>query len=213
MVVVVDFDYTLFNTHLFYNAFKEVFFKNGVSEEDWKRTYDETLKWDGGDYGFDYSFEKQVDRLIEEGYLLNRNEVVEDLYATLSDHFLYEDAIPFLEDMKQHFPERMLITAGNADYQRTKVEGVGVDEYFTDLVYTNGDKDKYVSKVYKDYDKVVFINDDIHENIALKQAMPHAHVITKFNQRRNTIEEMRDSGIPYFETLTAIKEYVTNELI
>lgn len=213
MVIAIDFDYTLFNTHLFFNAYKDTFLKHGVKETDWRRTYDRAMLWGEGNYGFDYSFEKNVDLLIEEGYVLDRDQFVKDLYDCISDKFLYHDTISFLTDIKKHFPERVLITAGDADFQSTKVETVGVDTYFTDLVYINGDKDQYLKKAYTDTDCIVFINDNLIENAAVKKAIPHAHVITKFNPHRNTIEEVRESGLPYFETLTAIKEYVTNELI
>lgn len=213
MVVIVDFDYTLFDTYSFFNAFKEVFLKNGVTEEDRKRTYDETIVWKGGEMGYDYSFEKQVDRLMDKGYILDRKKIIEELYGCLNNTFLYPDAEDFLLSMKKNFPNRTLLTAGNPDYQRTKVEGVGIGEYFTDFVYINGDKHLYITEAFKNYDSIIFINDNLKENVVLKEIMPHAHIITKFNQRRNTIEELRESGIPYFETLTAIKEYVTNELI
>ncbi len=213
MILITDFDYTLFNTHLFVNAFKDVFFTYAIKSDDWKTTYDQVMLWTGGEMGYDYSFERHVDALIELGYDVPREQIIQELYDCVSDKFLYDDVHDFLSSMSKIFNNRMLLTAGNRDFQRKKVEGVGVNTYFTDAIYINGDKHKYVKETLQDGENIIFINDNLKENIAVKKAVPHAHVITKFNQRRNTIEELRESTLPYFETLTAIQEYVTQEFI
>lgn len=208
---IVDFDYTLYQTDLFVQRLKEVFMRYGVDMNTYRASYQQAVAWDGEGYGFDYSFEKHIHILQRMGYTINAAEVVPQLQACLKRDYICSDAIQFLQFLRAR-DETVLLSAGDVRFQKWKVETTGLNAYVDRCEYLSGNKDKFVAEVLKDGKQVIFINDNSKENASIKKKFPDVMVVGKKNIFKYDEQEVRASGVPYFETLTEIQTYVAKQL-
>ena len=140
MNIYIDFDGTLFNTHLFYKDFIKLCNFYDVSEKNV-----EDLK--GNEL---FNLEKIANK-IKEKYNLDSTFInkVNDLYDS---KYLYKDVIPFLE--KYYLNNNLYIfTYGDKDYQLNKINCCNITKYFKDIIITT---DKSKEKV--DYQNGLFID-------------------------------------------------------
>lgn len=204
---IIDFDNTLFDTPGFRSAMKKVFFDYGVPEEDFK--YSENLAVHGRDGNhFDYTLELHLQILREKGHDLPDHEVISLINSQLDNSYVYDDTIFFLEELKKQNRRMILLTAGNEKFQLMKIHSVKIEDYFDEIICVRGKKEEYVESVYTPHEKIFFINDKLKENIDVKNKRGDICIITKRNPLRNSKEELENSGIPYFETLTEILNYI-----
>lgn len=210
-MIIIDFDYTLYKTDLLVRDMKAVLHGYGVSKENFDRSYKEALHWDGDGYGFDYSFEKQVEILQASGFEVDLDEAVTKLKACIKKEYLFSDTPSFLQFLESLGGEVVILTAGDAKFQKMKVEKTGVCELVDRCVYLPGNKESFVAEALARGGRVVFINDNSKENAIIKKKFPRVKVIGKINSFRYAPDEVAGSGIPYFATLTEIKDYIVQQ--
>ncbi len=204
---IVDFDYTLYQTELFVRDLRAVFLGYGVDDAVYTASYQRALTWDGDGYGFDYSFEKHIQVLAEMGIVIDPARAVPQLRACIKKEYICSDAFVFLETLKR-LGAVTLLTAGNVAFQRMKVETVGLPAYVDRCEYVQGNKETFVEGQLFHAEHVVFINDNSKENAILKKRFSDVAVLGKINVFKYDEKDARESGVPYFHTLTEIANYV-----
>lgn len=206
---IIDFDDTLFDTQALKQARLEAVQQLGVSEEEYWESYREARNSHDG--LFTYSDERHAEVLGARGY--SRVEVLFQLKTTTGDmlrDFLFPDAISFLQQVKKYHEPMILLSLGNPGFQKLKTEGVGVSPYFDEIYMVHDTKRHVLEKLFarNDVDETLwFINDKVGETKDLVQEFPDLKSILKKSDRSSD-EEYRQSGFPFFETLSQIGEYL-----
>lgn len=127
---------------------------------------------------------------------------------------LFPQTVSFLEFLKQTNQPLILLSLGEADFQKTKIDITGVDKFFDLVSITQDAKEKAMAKILNDFKTekdVWFINDKIEETKKMIQMFPHLKPILKMSPRWPE-EEYKQSLMPYFSTLTLIQEYVQEQV-
>lgn len=204
----VDWDNTLYDTVLFKSDIFAIFSEYNVAPDDARAAFKKSL-CTFSSFIYDYSFEEHVRFTREMGYALPA-EIISKLESLFFKDYIFTDAILFLQWLKQCSKKIILLSAGDVDFQMKKIQHSSVAAYFDEMRIVPGNKEKIIDE-YKQ-NCISFINDNLHENTVVKQVFPSAMVITKFNPDKYTEQEVRDAALPYFKTLTEIKQYVEQQI-
>ncbi len=204
---IIDFDNTLFDTTAFRIELIKIFAEFGVTKEDFIYSADLAIHGATGTH-YDYTVEGQIQILQKKGYQIPTAIVLKKVKELLKTSFVYPDTISFLESLKEKTQKLILLTAGNTDFQMSKIYSVGIEDYFDEIVCVHNKKEEYVESVYTPHEKIFFINDKLKENLDVRNKREDIVVVTKRNPEKNTKEELKESGIPHFETLIEILNYI-----
>ncbi len=204
---IIDFDTTLYRSHALSDKIKEKLLEYAVTEEDFSISVQQAVHGKDGNY-FDYSLLNHLQLLLEMGYTLPVERVLEDLETVFEEVFVFEDTHIFLESLKKTGDRIILLTAGNEEFQRKKIANANIEKYFDEIVIVHGEKEKYIENNIDKGKKIFFVNDNLKENIKVQSHHPELIVLTKWNTRKNTKEELEKSAIPHFETLLEILNYI-----
>jgi len=209
---IIDFDGTIYDTHLFIKDIYDVLIRFGVSVIDANKTMKTAILLEGNlHYG--YTFDRQLDDLLDLGYVFDRGQVLGSLMSiTENKDYTSKDAIIFLEKLKTFGLPLVLLTAGDKTFQMMKFESTQMPLYFDTVECVFGDKDKYVESVYTKGQQIFFINDKELENIEVKKSCPAAEVVTKHNPYKVVANTGEDFGLPTFESLLDIATYVREKI-
>src|SRR3989339_1200259 len=177
----VDWDDTVYNTVAFKADIFGIFAKHGANEKDIKETFLKSL-CTVAPHQYDYTFEEHTQFLRDLGY--NLPDTVEaELNALFSKNYLFPDTVMFLEFLKSISDKVVLLSAGDKTFQLNKIRDSGISDRFDELVILSGNKEKYLGDNYNN-NKIFFINDNLRENLSVKQEVPAALVVTKLNTSR-----------------------------
>jgi len=169
MLLILDFDYTLFNTALLKKALQQALRKHGVSDELFLSSMEES-KGGGRDYKPDRQFEILQARGIWNVSDLRRsfNEVLGNSHI-----FLYDDTISFLANMKPRHA-LTLLTYGEDAFQNAKINGCGtLAQFFEKVVITQNILKDKEAKSLSENKKAVFVDDNPAALFAAKKYAPH----------------------------------------
>ena len=210
MITYLDLDYTIYDTARMEDNLRAVLSDVGVSKKDFDETYRKSL-CTYSPYSYDYSFEEHLDMLRALGHSLSA-DVLGRMHAICNDSYLYEGAIELIEYLrnKSHL---ILLSAGDTNFQMEKIRGSGVDKLVEKIEIVSGNEAKreFVNKKSLGA-SFLFVNDNLHENLLVREALPNGTIVTKKNDRKYTAEDYTESGLPYFENLFDIKNYVSTVL-
>lgn len=169
MKIILDFDYTLFNTGKFREAVMDAFSKNGVDNELFSRTLEES-RGEGRNWKPYIQFDILESLDISDIDLLRKDF---DVLLKSSCLFLYEDTLPFLEKIRKDH-SLALLTYGEDFFQGAKLAGCDVaTKYFERVVIT---KNIYKDKETNDLSggsKAIFVDDNPAALSAVKIHAPH----------------------------------------
>jgi FMN phosphatase YigB (HAD superfamily) len=177
-LVVWDFDYTLFDAASFKDDMKAAVVRLGVSEDRFDETYREVVSREGKVY--DYDPAEHLDLLAAD---LESDEAVreaaEGIHQVLAnaEDYLYEGALELMERLRATGVEQVMVTLGNADWQRAKVENSGLAKYLDRIVTIDGSKAEAVRELAADHDAVYVVNDNGQEVAALRESQPELNYI------------------------------------
>lgn len=109
------------------------------------------------------------------GSTFTATAAAEKFYHTFTDlkHYLYPDAVPFLENAKAHGFAVCLLSYGDPTFQRYKVTASRIADYFDDFFYTSREGAKYVhiEEATSLYSRIMYVDDSVKELDAAKRAV------------------------------------------
>jgi len=214
---IIDFDNTIFNTHTDPGNFVEMRAKAlaelGVSEELFKETSRQIQTPFGTGKVF-YTSERHAEAIAEHG--LNKQQVYDALHTTLGEslqQYLFPDAINFLQSLKATDKPMILFSFGDPEWQYEKVKGCDIEKYFDRTFFTNKSKAEVVHQLLASvkHSEVWFINDKVEETQKVVAAFPEIKAVLKISCN-NSLVDYKNSGLPYFKTLTGIRDYILEKI-
>jgi FMN phosphatase YigB (HAD superfamily) len=164
MKIFVDFDNTIFDTkHKFLDRFFDVFYYYGVSREDFDNTLPHFSKT-SLQTGECYSPKKHIKKIKkitgknidEKVFLQEMSEFLEDL-----EKYVFEDFYQFVNGFDKK--DLIILSYGDYEFQKQKINGSGVVQFFEDVIITQGDKTKEIEKYMQDFpnEKIVLVDDKL----------------------------------------------------
>lgn len=193
MLIIFDFDHTLFDTPRLKAAIQEIFGKHGVDEEMFLRTHDESR----GE-GRDWKPERQFEILKNLG-IQTVTSICEEFEKVMREScmFLYEDTMSFLEKAKQDHA-LVLITYGESQFQEKKLQGCPkMIKYFDKIVITqNLYKDKEVGDLSLGK-TAIFVEDNPVALYAAKKYAPNIITVRINRGIGRYADEVSQEGIDY----------------
>lgn len=213
MIIIFDFDFTLFSSKKFFQALQKEFWKWGVSESLFKGTFQASKL--RGKY---YRPLRQIELIFKKNSRVSRERLKQSLERVLgmADRFLYPDVSAFLERTKK-FHQFFIVSCGEKNFQKQKINCSGIEKYFRKVFITQADHKTFsLKKILKDGSNGIFI-DDIPLNLSMaKKTFPK--LITVRIKRRNGqhAEEKDNLNIDFsiknlIELERIIKEHLKNQ--
>ncbi|HOX61051.1 MAG TPA: hypothetical protein PLV72_03540 [Candidatus Magasanikbacteria bacterium] len=208
MIAYLDFDYTIYDTARMEDDLHQIFRPYGVTRADFDETYYQSL-CSVSPFIYDYSFEEHYGIMRERGFDVPIS-TIEQMYGVLKNDYLYEGARELVDSLNRT-TDLILLSAGDGKFQTNKFRETGIFEKFktVKVVSSNEEKRDFVGQMSGDSD-FVFINDNLRENILIRDKFLQGKIVTKKNNRKYKNEDYEKSGLPYFENLFDIKNYVTD---
>lgn len=205
--IFVDLDDTLFQTCRFKEDIFKIFYSYGVSRDDCAATYKQAVFGPMEGY-FCYTFQKHADLIREKGYQIP-DETVNRLNGLLDNNYLETDTEFFLSGLKKLGGQLVLQTAGEKHLQQKKIDVADLTKYFDRVDIIDGGKIEHILSVAHQARAVLFINDNLQENVKIKVELPDVLVIAKQHKILWAGDDYSRYPLPYFETLTEILNYVS----
>jgi len=209
---IIDLDNTLFNTYGSPDSFSDYRVKSledlGIDKKLYLEAYSQARLKDGF---MVYNDEQHAKVLAKYGF--DKKEILKRLKkshqkSVLKD-MLYDDALLFLDNIKKFNEPIYLLSWGNTEFQKLKIDNLDLAKYFGKIFFTGGSKIEITKNLMdkaKD-EEIWFINDKIKETLEIHNALPSIKPVSK---QSAVIDEQEyiNSKLPYFSTLTEIYEYI-----
>ncbi len=206
---IIDFDDTLFDTHAFKKARLEALLAIGVGEEDYQKTYKLARNNSAG--VFTYSDQRHAEILEVHGYDKEKClQVLKTVTENLAK-FLREDAIDFLEELKQKSETMILLSLGDPSFQELKVKNSGIHDYFDRTFMVDDTKIHVVEEIIDGVkDKAIwFVNDKVGETEEIVSKFPQVKAVLRISDNFPE-SEYYNSDIPAFKSLKEINDFISN---
>lgn len=208
---LIDFDSTLYDTHLFSNGLKTVLLSVGVTEKDYHETMEATKHGDDG-RTFKYSFAAHLNTIRQRGYDLPA-DVEARMQAELLVNRTAEGCVELIKTLKELCDQVFILSAGDQEFQMAKLRVSGllplVDEAI--IVATSAEKLQMVEKLEPAVHKILFINDEIHQNSEVAAHYPQVVIVGRKHPVRH--DESLVGNIPYFATIPEIHNFITAQYV
>jgi phosphoglycolate phosphatase-like HAD superfamily hydrolase len=166
MRIVIDFDYTLFDTHALKLALIAALQPYGVTAERYFNTEIEA-KVDGV-----YRLEWHIEQLVAAAQR-NAAQAAVEMVLQRAEEFLYPDAIQFLQ--RHQAAQVTVLTFGSPAWQERKIRDSGVDEWVDEVITTDRPKHEVIA-AWEQKDPI-FINDRGSEIDEMYGILPEASYI------------------------------------
>ena len=188
--LIIDFDGTLFDTEAFRVEIFSLFKRMGYDDEQIQLTYQAEC------LSYLYSPLGQLKRL----QLLkpSSQSLAEARFKNLYDNsykYIFPDVIEFLKDMKFLNYELILLTLGDFEFQRVKIENSSINRYFDKIMYCDIQKWLYLPPVINKIDKFIFIDDRADTIDRIGKTFPNSFSIRIDRYRGAKIDLNYDSQI------------------
>lgn len=174
MHLVIDFDYTLFNTEAMRRACMKALSGFGVTEQQY-RAAEKELKAKKL-----YDIERHLDMLVTGQARALVGQAVDGILSH-SDEFLYPDSTAFLQRHSQH--TLTLLSFGSPAWQERKIAGAHLTNLVDHCIVTNQPKADMLNQ-WVDESELVFLNDRGSELAAMKDI--RSDIITVWVKRPAT---------------------------
>jgi FMN phosphatase YigB (HAD superfamily) len=209
---ILDLDDTLLDTQGFKEVRIHALNNLGVSASVYNKSYKEAYSNANGINT--YNDDAHAEVLATYGF---DRELIKQAFDSVRSRlkgFLFPDAIDFLQFLKDINQQVILLSLGQSDFQKMKIDSTEIAEYFDQIFITNNSKQEILEKIISQHaneSEIWFVNDKPSEikNILLR--FPALKPILKIS-KRFTKAEYKAVGIPYFSTLIEIKQYVEQQL-
>ncbi|HBV58102.1 MAG TPA: hypothetical protein DEB73_02470 [Candidatus Magasanikbacteria bacterium] len=209
--IIIDFDDTLFDTASMKEDLLALFARFGVPVEKFWETY--RASYSRNDLA-SYNLWHHIDIVCEQFSNLDKKSLLIEAEALFknSKKYLLDGVEDFLNELRGLGVPLILLSLGDADWQKQKVESVGVSKFFNEVIFTGRNKKETVQLLIKDaIDDIIFINDKISETQEITALSGQIKPILRMKNGA-AVSDYEQSGIPYFknfsEILTRVKNYV-----
>lgn len=198
MLIILDFDYTLFDTARFKDALVAALEKCGPTREEVLQSYSDVVNRPGK--GYDYDPDVQLE-LLSARLTCPTAEVRADLDAVArrAGDFVYLGATDFLKSLRARGHRLVLLTLGNDVWQRLKVRNSGLEPLLDAYETTITDKAVALWRLTMGGNAVI-INDNGSEVAAMRHEVPGLAYIIK----RGPKPLPDDQSIPVCDTFEEI---------
>lgn len=160
MKIFIDFDGVIFNTELFKKPLIKIFFENGISKKDFDKSYQQFKK-----QKIPYSPIKHIEFLIKNKKRRYKNDRLYSGILKLLKNlklYIFKDAEIFLKSFSKN--NLYLLSYGDLNFQKQKIKGAKISDYFRRIIITNKNKAEIVKQIIKKdkfgkLEKIIFIDD------------------------------------------------------
>ncbi|MFA4996120.1 MAG: HAD hydrolase-like protein [Patescibacteria group bacterium] len=150
----IDFDGTLFDTRRLKTDLFNTFKSMGFAEDKIELTYKKACE----DYIYSPIEQLQLLQDFKKCDAKEATEKFETLYKKVPD-YLFKDSVDFLGSLDREKYEVSLLTLGDEDFQKKKVESSKIAKYFDNIYYCRNQKWIFLKELV-DLDEKFFIIDD-----------------------------------------------------
>lgn len=206
---IIDFDDTLFDTQQFKITMNSALASCSVNVDDAEWSYKAARNLPDGQFA--YSHARRAEFLATRGY--DAGAIVIALENITSPESLQAHVLPgareFLEAIKTLHQPLILLSVGDPNFQELKVRGTGVEKYFDRLFMVSEKKEAVIAELIAAHSPVEYwlVNDKVDESLHIKNKLPNLKIVLK-QSPRIARAEYENSGVPYFETLAEIQNYI-----
>lgn len=171
MIIIFDLDYTIYKTDaLVTKMAKEL----GIS----RQVFFQTDKERFGKRGENFSVSKFVDFLSHKGYIdkkekAQKKKIIKQIISKGSD-FVLPEAKKIMKELRSEGHKIILLTYGDKQYQKEKIEGAKIKEYFSKIIYTDKDKAESLKFLQNDNSLIVVVNDNAKENVLIEKNLKNS---------------------------------------
>lgn len=204
MIYILDFDGVLFDDEMFKRDFQHVFTRHGVAHNVYKQTYEHAKESKKGTYELDM----HLGIIASEYPMINHTDLRKDLMALArrSRQYIFADAKKFLFDAQKKQLKLFLISAGDAVFQKEKIDSSEVSSFFQKVIITTpSQKSVFLDEIKKQAvgDDIVFIDDKKEVVEEIKKRHPYIKVVQMVRVSRIVRSRLADGCIKNFSELSA----------
>ncbi len=206
MLIILDFDHTLFNTSKFKKELFSCLADLGIDSNLFTNTYHQVVNRQQGSYDWDINVHLQCLQKDTNFPLEAGKKRIEEVING-SAKYLYSDAKWFLKRLNEDNHKLLLASWGNVDFQKKKIQNTGIKKYFERVILSQKSKKQSLERVIKDADQLIFITDNPKEmKIVIKDS---ANIIPILSKRRNAKEYAQPiKDIPTFPNLKLLYKFI-----
>lgn len=135
MKLYIDFDGTLFDTDRLFKDFIRVCNSYGVTDD---------MFYEAQQYFLNKNKLFNIEPVIK--YLVEEYNIIDSIYSDIdllfNDSYLFEDVLDSLKELLAQGHELYMLTYGNFEFQKRKIKGSKIADYFKDIIITEFNKSK-----------------------------------------------------------------------
>lgn len=188
MVIILDFDYTLFDTHCLRAQLLNALQPFGVTAKQYHAA-EAQVKQAGL-----YTIEQHLAVLLQDEHRSHAQHAVEEQLSDMRN-CVYTDVLPFIERAKQHQVTLILLSFGHPEWQRTKIKAAHIGQYMDQIIVTDQPKEQVVSQLNTEtHADILVVNDRGSELDAIKRALPQSTAVWMQRPHTPYVKEPCDSS-------------------
>ena len=195
MKVYVDFDRTLFDCDRFLGDLYALVNKYNITKDMFKECQNQSRK---------YGFNPYIILSLVKDKIIVDDKLYDDIKNLINKakEYLYSDTIPFLKYLKSLNYEVVILTKGNYEYQKEKIDNCSLESLYSELLVTLEHK----GELSLDYKNSIFIDDNPKEILSIMKKKPKM-IFRIVRDKALYSEELLDKSIPSYKSLDEIKKY------
>lgn len=176
MKIFIDFDDVLFNTKEFIADMQLIFYKHGISKDDFAKTYSSithySVKSDRKMRTYDpYLHFKQIN---QGGINTEKLERGFRYFLKNTNKYIFKDVSAFLKNVERK--EIFILSFGTNKFQKEKIKNSGINKFFNKIIVSNHvEKGRAIKKIIgESKEKFYFIDDRVEFLREVKNRYPFA---------------------------------------
>ena len=209
--IIIDFDDTLFDTVSMKEDLLALFARFGMSAEKFWETY--RASYFRNDLA-SYNLWHHVDIACQQFSNLDKKSLLTEAEAFFKNgRYLLAGVMDFLNELRNLGVPLILLSLGDAEFQKQKVESVGVAKFFNEVIFTGRKKVDAIQPLIKEANgDIIFINDKINET---REVVALSIQIKPILRVKNGVEmfDYKQSGWPFFQTLSEIALFIKENYV
>jgi len=194
-MIIFEFERVLLNTTLLKEDIKQVFEKFEIEGQDFWKSFYHSYDLDYKELG-SYSIDRHLNLLknLTKGQRAAIKRDVEIAVLNRGRGYLYPDVVEFLSQLRERQIKMVLLSQGNASFQKLKLEATGMKEYFDTIIIFNNSLATILKRliVPKSEHAIVYIGKKISRLKDIRRKYPF---ITIFYIRRENQSPPQDLAV------------------